>query len=75
MEQPGDVYVRRDFVAVEESNPDLVIGYSSIWPQGEARFRMDLIVAQDSRRRGVGSALFETLQESLRVQNATIVEA
>jgi GNAT superfamily N-acetyltransferase len=71
----GNRYVRRDYVAVDVSDSQAVIGYASIWPQGEGRFRMDLIVVQDRRCRGVGNALLQTLLEALQAQNATIVQA
>lgn len=68
---PGDGDSRRDFVAVDADDPVAVIGYGSLRPQGEGRFRMDLVVARDRRRRGVGGAL----QEALGSQNTTIVQA
>lgn len=74
-EPEGAGYIRRDYVAVDASDPHSVIGYGAMWPQGEGRFRMDLIVAPDRRRQGVGSALLQTLFAELQAQGATVVQA
>lgn len=74
-EPDEDGTIRRDYVAVDVSDPFAVIGYGSIWPQREGRFRMDLIVAQTWRCQGVGEAILHSLMAALRAQNATILQA
>ena len=74
-EPDGDGTIRRDYVAVDVSDPLAVIGYGAIWPQREGRFRMDLIVAQTWRCQGVGEAILHRLMAALRAQNATILQA
>jgi GNAT superfamily N-acetyltransferase len=73
--QEGSSRLRSDFVAVVEGETDSVVGYASIWPQGSGRFRMDLIVGQAWRCKGLGSALMDHLIAELSKQRATIVQA
>jgi GNAT superfamily N-acetyltransferase len=68
-------FIRQYFVAVEEADPDAVLGYASLWPQRAGRFRMDLIVAPAHRKQGIGSALLDRLLQELPAQNAVIMQA
>lgn len=74
-EPDDDGYIRRDYIAVDADDPQQVIGYGAIWPQGRGRFRMDLVVAQTCRRQGVGTTLLHHLMQTLQAQRAIIVQA
>jgi mycothiol synthase len=54
---------------------EAIVGYGAIWPQRKGRFRLDLIVAPEQRRRGIGGLLLGRLLSELRKQNGDLVQA
>jgi GNAT superfamily N-acetyltransferase len=52
-----------------------VVGYGSFWPVRDHRFRMDMAVAPELRRRGIGGQLLDVLVGRARAANATTLQA
>jgi len=52
-----------------------VVGYGSFWPVRDRRFRTDLTVAQEHRRRGTGGRLLSLLADAARAAGATTLQA
>jgi mycothiol synthase len=52
-----------------------VVGYGSFWPVRDRRFRMDLTVAPEHRRRGTGGELLGVLAGAARAAGAATVQA
>jgi GNAT superfamily N-acetyltransferase len=61
------------WVALDETRT--VIGYGALWRVRADRFRMDLVVAPGSRRRGVGSRLLGQLVGEARSAGAVTLQA
>lgn len=71
-------YIHRRSVAVTTWGPD-VVGYGAVrhmpWMFHPQKFWMTLMVHPGSRRRGIGTALYERLMEDLRSLQAIAVRA
>src|SRR5215472_2820616 len=52
-----------------------VVGYGSFWPVRDHRFRMDLTVAPEHRRRGTGGRLLDLLAGTARATGAATLQA
>jgi len=52
-----------------------VVGYGSFWPVRDHRFRMDMIVAPEQRRRGIGGRLLSLLAGSAEAAGAATLQA
>ena len=52
-----------------------VVGYGSFWPVRDHRFRMDLAVAPEHRRRGIGGRLLGLLAGAAQAAGATTLQA
>jgi GNAT superfamily N-acetyltransferase len=52
-----------------------VVGYGSFWPVRDHRFRMDLTVAPEHRRRGTGGRMLDLLTERARAEGAATLQA
>jgi len=52
-----------------------VVGSGSFWPVRDRRFRMDLTVAQEHRRRGIGGRLLGLLAGAAQAAGATTLQA
>ncbi len=66
--------IPRRYAAVD-TEEQTVLGYASIWPVRFPKFRMDLAVAAEKRRQGIGSLLFQSLLEDLEALGAATVQA
>jgi GNAT superfamily N-acetyltransferase len=51
------------------------VGYGSFWPVRDQRFRMDLTVAPEHRRRGIGGQLLDVLVGRTRAAGAATLQA
>lgn len=52
-----------------------LLGYGGVWSQGKGRCRLDVVVAECCRRRGIGSALLDRLLRQVRGQKDMLVQA
>jgi GNAT superfamily N-acetyltransferase len=52
-----------------------VVGYGSFWPVRDDRFRMDLAVVPEHRRRGIGGRLLGVLASAAESAGATTLQA
>ena len=52
-----------------------VVGYGSFWPVRDRRFRMDLTVAPEQRRRGIGGRLLGLLAGAAQAAGAATLQA
>jgi len=68
----GDAAVRHWIVDGDNGAP---CGYAALWPVRPGRWRMDLIVAPDRRRRGLGAAALAVLVERARAGDAATLQA
>src|SRR5215472_16830528 len=62
-------------VAMVAGPPERVIGFAAWWRVRLDKFRMDLLVAPHSRRRGVGTQLLSHLVRQARVAGALTMQA
>jgi GNAT superfamily N-acetyltransferase len=51
------------------------LAYGALWPVRDIRFRLDLVVAPDSRRHGIGDALLGHLTSRAHAAGATTLQA
>jgi len=74
--QPANEISRRDCcVAVVAGLPEHVIGFGAWWRVGLDKFRMDLLVAQDARRQGVGTTLLGEVVSGAHGAGAATLQA
>jgi len=62
-------------VAVVAGPPESVIGFGAWWRSRLDKFRMDLLVAQDARRRGVGTCVLNEVVAGARGAGAATLQA
>ena len=62
-------------VAMVAGPPERIIGFAAWWHVRLDKFRMDLLVAPDSRRRGVGTLLLDHLVRQARLAGALTLQA
>jgi GNAT superfamily N-acetyltransferase len=64
----------RRYVAVT-GTPERVVGYSALWQVWRHKFRIDLAVAAEHRRCGIGGLLLDRLVNQARLAGAATVQA
>jgi GNAT superfamily N-acetyltransferase len=71
---PGGPVGPRRYVAVMGS-AERIVGYAGFWPVRPGKFRIDLVVAPDHRRRGIGSRLLGQITDEARAAGAATAQA
>lgn len=71
---PGHNPARDRFIASLTENPNRVIGYSAIWPDGEEA-NIQIVVHPDFRRQGVATSLLERVQDRANQLSVSVLRA
>jgi GNAT superfamily N-acetyltransferase len=64
----------RRYVAVA-GTPERVVGYGALWQVWRHKFRIDLAVVAEHRRRGIGGLLLDRLADQARTAGAATLQA